>query len=644
MTLSPRFQKLFEPVKVGPMDLRNRLVMAPMGTNLATQDGYVTDRMIDYYAERAKGGVGLIIVEIAMVHPSGKHLSGELSLDDDRFIPGLSELARAVKSFGAKVGIQIAHAGREAKSAMTGGQPLAPSPVISWAAGSEMPREITVAEIHDLVNSFVRAAERAKKAGFDGVELHASHYYLITQFLSAASNQRQDAYGGSLENRARFLLEIIEGIKRQSGSDFAVWCRLNGCEYGFEDGITLQEAQKVSHLAEKAGADAIHVTAVGKGPWLHLPFTRLDGEILPLAEGVKKAVRIPVMAVGSIDPDLGEKALREGKADLVALGRPLLADPEIANKAASGRLDDVVPCIGCLECLRSVLFLRREIICSVNPSLGKERKSRLAPTAKVKKVLIAGGGPAGLEAARVAACRGHQVSLYEKSRVLGGQLQAAARPPLKDRIDGLTSYLVSQVQKLGVPVEFGKEVDQKLIAEVSPDAVIVATGANPLVPRIPGIEGMKVILAEDVLLGKEEPGMRVVILGGGMVGCETAEFLVDKGRKVIIVEMLPRLAMGMMPHLRRELLGRLGTKGVGLLTDSQCRSVAVGRLDVLTGDGAQRTIEADTLVLAIGAKPNETLLHALNGKVPEVHAIGDCVKPRTIMDAMADGWRVAREL
>lgn len=644
MTTTSPFQRLFQPIKVGPMELKNRIVMAPMGTNLASQDGYVTQRMIDYYAERAKGGVGLLIVEIAIVHSSGKHLFGELAVDDDRFIPGLRELAQAVKGYGAKIGIQIAHAGREAKSAMIHTQPVAPSPVISWAVGSEMPRELTVAEISDLVICFAQAAERAQRAGFDGVELHASHYYLIAQFLSAASNQRRDAYGGSLENRARFLLEIIEACRRRTGKGFAVWCRLNGCEYGFESGITLAETQVVSRLAEEAGADAIHVTAVGKGAWVHLPFTRTAGEILPLAEGVKRAVKIPVMAVGCIEPELGEKVLQEKKADLISFGRPLLADPEIADKAASGRLDEVVPCIGCLECLRSILFLGKEVVCSVNPAVGKERESQITPAARAKRVLVVGGGPAGLEAAIVAALRGHQVLLYEKSSRLGGQLEAAARPPYKERIERLIWYLTTQVKKLGVVVELGKEVSPELVAEIKPDAVVVATGVAPFIPDIPGIDSAGATRAEDVLLGKKEVGKRVAIIGGGMVGCETAEFLVDGGRKVTVIEMLPRLAMGMMPHLRRELLDRLATKGVALLTSAQCQKVSPGKLDIVTREGEALTIEVDTVILAAGARPNQELLQALNGKVPEVYAAGDCVEPRTIMEAMADGWRVARNL
>ncbi|MBA7661485.1 NADH oxidase [subsurface metagenome] len=475
--------KLWEPFRIGRMELKNRVVMPPMVTRYAADDGFVTERTRDYYGARARGGAGLIIVEATYVHRQGWAFPDQLGISDDKFVTGMSELVDVVHKHGAKIGIQIHHGGRQTKEALGGLQPVAPSPLPM--AGGEMPREMTVEEIAETVAYFAEAAIRAQKAGFDGVELHAAHGYLIDQFLSPTSNKRDDEYGGDLHRRARFLLEIIAAVKEAVGDDYPVWCRMDGKEYGVE-GITLKDAQQTARLAEDAGLAAIHVSAWGpESPTNRTTPTFTPVVIEDLAEGIKKVVSIPVIAVGRITPEDAERLLKEGKADLIAIGKAMLADAEWSNKVASGKTEDITPCIicnGCRDDLRNPMVVG--IRCSANAALGREKESEIVPAAKPKKVLVVGGGPAGMEAARVAALRGHQVTLWEEESRLGGQLVQAAIPPHKDRIAPLYKYLEAQLQKLGVKVQPGKEATATAVAEFNPDAVVVATGVKPFIPDI----------------------------------------------------------------------------------------------------------------------------------------------------------------
>lgn len=638
----PGFERLFEPLRIRQMSLKNRLVMPPMTTNLCDEDGFATDRLKDYYQARADGGVGLVIVEATCVEaPRGKISAREPLIDDDRYLPGLRELARVIQQHGARAAIQLHHGGRHTSSLVTGHQPVAPSPIPSL--GHEVPRELTVGEIKEIVCRFAEAAARAKSAGFDAVEIHAASVDLICQFLSAASNKRQDEYGGVLTNRARFLLETLRAVRRVVGVDYPVWCRLNAVEYGIEGGVTLEETRQVARLAEEAGADAIHVTAWGTTdtPLRVLSRPSEPGSQVPLAEAVKKLLSIPVIAVGRIDLELGERLLREGKADLVAIGRSLVADPQYINKATSERPEDITPCIVCNVC--SNVGRGEVILCSVNAALGKERAYRIKPAEKRRKVLVVGGGPAGMEAARVAALRGHQVTLYEKEPRLGGQLIQASLPPHKDSIEALTGYLATQVRKLGVVVNLGKEADPAVVDQVRPEVVILATGVAPFVPGIPGIDTANVVPAERVLTGKVEVGERVIIMGGEMVGCETADFLAEKGKKVTVTRR--GLTMAEKVGADRPLvLDRLAKKGVTTLTGVKYEEITGEGLTIIDKGGARQTIGADNIVLATGARPSTELFKALDGKVPEIHLAGDCVQPRRILEAISDGSRIARTI
>ncbi|MEW6034700.1 MAG: FAD-dependent oxidoreductase [Chloroflexota bacterium] len=634
--------KLFESINIGRMQVRNRLVMCPMGTRFAGEEGFVTQQLKEYYEERARGGVGLEIVEGTVVDPAGKVLARQVCAYDDKFIPGLTDLAATIKSHGARAVLQLIHGGRECRAEVTGFQAVAPSPIVGRAG--DVPRELTIAEIAELVRRFAEAALRAKKAGFEGVEVHAAHAYIFTQFLSAWSNKRRDAYGGALENRARFLLEVLRAIKGAVGGDFPAWCRINGREYGIEGGITIEETQQVARWAVEAGAAAIHVSCRGIGAYNFVNCPETPGALIPLAEAVKKAVSVPVIAVGYLNPELGEDIIKEGKADLIAIGRGFLAEPEIAKKAAEGRLEDITPCIACFRCLDELIFKGQQVKCAVNAALGREREYGLTPAKKKKRVLVVGGGPAGMEAARVAALRGHQVTLYEKGGQLGGQLLQAAAPPGKGRYLSLVRYLETQLARAGVAVKLDTEVTPAMVEGLRPDAVVVAAGAVPLTPDIRGIGGNAVTMAEAVLLGKARVGKRVVVIGGNLVGCETADFLAERGHEVTVVDILPTMATDMMPIIRENFLEHLAARGVRMLTEVKDEEVTADSLLLTTKEGERRAIKADAIIIAAGSRPNNQLFNALDGKVPEVYLAGDSIQPRKVFEAIHDGARIGRIL
>ena len=439
------------------------------------------------------------------------------------------------------------------------------------------------------------------------------------------------------------LLEVIEAIRERVGKDYPVWCRLSAMEIGVEGGITLEETQVVAQLAEKASVDAIHVSAHLVGPGRRPPMAQPPGSFVPLAEGIKKVVSVPVIAVSRIPPELGESVLQEGKADFIAIGRGLLADPHMLEKVTSGREEDVAPCICCMTCLDSVTWRDEGIWCVVNAALGREREYELKSAEKPKKVVVVGGGPGGMEAARVASLRGHKVILFDDGDELGGQLLVASKPPFKETIDTFRQYLAGQVAKLGVELRLGERFTVDLLDELKPDAVVLATGVIPFVPQIPGIEGKQVLLAGEVLVGAET-GERVVVIGGELVGCETAVYLSQQGKSVTIMRRGPELAANVNPIVRVPLIGRLKTKGASILTGVQYEEITEAGVTVRTETGERRTVEADTVVLAAGARPNTELLTSVEGKVAQVLPVGDCVKPRGIREAVEEGYRAGLTL
>ncbi|MDD5127592.1 MAG: FAD-dependent oxidoreductase [Dehalococcoidales bacterium] len=641
--MSTKFKRLFEPGKIGGMELKNRIVMPPMYTGYATDKGQVTQRLIDYYEARARGGAGLVIIEITSPYAVGRTYQFQLSLAEDSTVPGFKKLADAVHKHGAKVAVQLHHGGKDIRKDLTGNPPVAPSPVSLF--GGEPPRELTVSEIADITQGFAAAARRAKEAGLDGVEIHGAHQYLISSFLSRATNLRTDQYGGSLENRARFLIEVLQAVRKAVGADFPVWVRLSGVEYGLENGITIEETRQVVPMAIAAGAQAIHASAYGAGSYvMKAPSCDVAGFLAPLAAEVKKVATVPVIAVGRLDAELGEQILTDGKADLISIGRRLIADPDLPGKAAADRLDDVNPCIGCMECLERRFFAGEDTACTINAVMGKEGEYQLKPAAKAKKVVVVGGGPAGMEAARVAARRGHKVTLFEREARLGGQLKVAAVPPYKADITPFCDYLIRQVDKAGVKVKLNTTATVDNILQMKPDAVVIAAGGIPLRPEIRCAPGVDFILAADVLAGKAKVGQDVVVIGGGMVGCETAHFLAEQGKKVTVVEMLKRLAADMLPMARRRRLDGLRAVKVNMLTGTTCAQVGKDEVTVATPDGKSQSLPADSVVLAAGFCPNDSLFKELQGKVAEVYNIGDSAKVRHILGATSEGFKIGLTL
>jgi len=646
-----KLKKLFEPTKIGTMRLKNRIVMPPMDTNLATTEGFVTARLIDYYAERAKGGVGLIIVECTSVdYPRGKVTVGQLSIDDDQYLEGLSQLAEAIKSGGSRAAIQLEHGGGVTHSSISGEQPAGPSE--STSPLGEPVREFSVSEIAELVELHAKAALRAKKAGFDGIEIHGAHEHLLAQFLSPSINQRQDEYGGTLENRARFLLEVIRACRGEVGQDYPLWCRIDSAEYGVDPAINYLDAIKVAQWAEVAGANAIHVSGHGYGVQFTALCPGMPGFHLTGASEVKRNVNIPVIAVGRIYPELGEWALREEMADMIAMGRALIADPYLPRKAEGDREEDIVPCIGCWECVEgSIQAVVQSVIdpdstsigeieCSVNPAAGREADIEISPSQNPKHVVVVGGGPAGMEAARVARLRNHDVTLIEKNVRLGGQLIPGAVPPHKETISLLIDYYINQLTKLGVSIQLGNEATLDNIVALNPDAVIWAAGAAQTTPETPDLNWAKPVYALDVLTGRAMAGESVIIMGGDGTGCETANFLADQGKKVTILEILPQVLSKEGTIIQIRLLDELARKHVEMLTGITYQKSVSESLKIKTAEGETKTLKADTYVLATGARSNSDLVTELSGKFENLHVIGDAQEPRRIRDAIAEGFEI----
>jgi 2,4-dienoyl-CoA reductase (NADPH2) len=694
-----KFEKILEPCNIGRLQVKNRMLKTASGTASAyDMGGFVNDRHVAMYEAIARGGAGTIIVEMGGIDPPlGLHNRFQLLLNDDEHIPGFSRITEVAHKYGARILQQLFHAGPW-HDPHSGHQPISsssltakellgliPSEIPTELSSNQLPRGMTIQEIEDVVDKFAATAERAVKAGFDGVEVNCGTGHLVNSFLSRIWNRRQDTYGyQDISSRARFAVEIIGEIKRRLGRDFIVSALINVIELGHEKGTTVPEAQKIAMILQEAGVDCIHARAnaysglpeIIRSEQYFYPeppqplIKELDwrrqgaGALVPLAAAIKQVVTIPVITVGRLDPFIGEEVLRQGKADLIGMTRRLLADPELPNKVASGKAEDIRPCTACLFCT-SRIRVYQPIACQVNAALGKEQDYLMQPAEKRKNVVVVGSGPAGMEAARVAATRGHRVVLYEKGHKLGGLLPLAAlvKGHEGDYLMEYVRYLITQLTRVGVDIRLGQEYLPSLIGGDKPDAVIVAVGGIPTIPEIHGIRSRNVVSIPELhrmlkfflrymspkLLGKLTRiwmplGKRVVIIGGGLQGCELAEFLVKRGRKITIVETADTIGEGVPERKKHPLFRWMKNKGVTMITGAKYEEITDQGLVITDREGRRQTIVADTIVPAVPLKPNNGLYRDLEGKVPEIHIIGDCSEPQVIIDAVAAGYRVANSL
>jgi 2,4-dienoyl-CoA reductase-like NADH-dependent reductase (Old Yellow Enzyme family)/thioredoxin reductase len=617
--------------------------MPAMGTNLGTSDGRITDSQIAYYTERAKGGAGAIIFENSYVHKSGKTMFNMVALDDDSAVADFSRLADSVHKYGAKLIAQLNHGGRQTSRDICRKQPIAPSP-IPCPVLREIPRELKIDEIGMLVNSFAQAAERVQKAGCDAVEFHMAHGYLVCQFLSPFSNQRSDIYGGSLENRVRFAREILQCTRAQVGDNFPLICRISADEM-VPGGLVLEESRIIAQRLVEAGASALHVSACNYASYAwNIPCYYLDeGVFLHLAAAIKSVVEVPVIAVGRIlTAQKAEEILQNNTADLVAVGRALIADPYWPEKSFRAASNEIRPCLSCNQCIESIS--KGRVVCGVNADVGNEGKSWTLPETS-RKILVIGGGPSGLEAARVAAGLGHGVVLYEKKNRLGGLLQAASSPPGKESFAKLITYYEHQLNKLGVQIKLGQECCLKTVRFEKPDAVIMATGSTARMLFAEDGTRMRIMSSEEMLNDARHGGEKILVVGGGPEGAEVADFLAVRGKSVTVIEMKNKFAFGLPTSIRYHLEQKLKQNGVKLQ-----RGVEVLRIlkeTVILKNRAGRQWEAggfDTIVIAIGRNPVEDLMEELKELTIPVYVIGDARGPGRIKGAISDGSRVAREL
>jgi len=647
------YDKLFSPGKIGSCGLKNRIIMAPFNKNYNARDGSITQRQIDYFIERADGGAGLLLVGATYVSPESKGHIFQQGLHTDAVIGSYVRLADAVHEHGAKIGVQLNHRGRQTSRIFSAMTPVAPSPIPGESVTKgklETPRELAVDEIHRIVEDFAKAARRAKEAGFDVVEIHGAHGYLINQFVSPYSNKRQDDYGGSAARRERFALEVVGAVRKAVGSDFPLMFRISADEL-VEGGMTVEDSIPFAQHLEQAGVDLIDVSGGSDRSVAYVVAAPMDvpmGLFVPHAEAIKFSVSIPVSVVGRIaDPALAEEILAGGQADFISLARALHADPYFPSKAEDGRQEEIFACVACNQGCIDRLSGEVPTECTVNPRSGRERSFSLRRSAIRKKIVVIGGGPAGMEAARVCSLRGHEVILYEQDQELGGQVRWLSKLPYSKDYEEIIRWFSRQISNQGVRIELGRKATPDLVHEQSPDAVIVATGSDPFVPSIPGTDMDAVVTFLDVIGRTSFEEKRAVVLGGEVMGCQTAEFLTERGVHVVLVEPSKELAADGGQRHKVYTLDRVrDNPDIEVLTKAAVEAISPESVTVEC-EGKTRVLEGiELVVLALGAISNRSLLRALmeENRIDELYHIGDCLKPRKTLDAIYEGAEIGYRL
>jgi 2,4-dienoyl-CoA reductase (NADPH2) len=648
-----KLEELFQPAKIGSLEIANRIIMTAVTTRYDFEE---SDRLSRFYAERAKGGVGLIITgALQTIYPSRKTGAGRINLYDDSGIPKLKEWVKAIHDNGSRAAAQLATYNYWSKKGTEGtAESVGPSsvvlpregihPLYSLAEYLPPDRELTLEEIGMIQEAVTAAAFRAREAGFDAVEFQCSAGNLFHRFTNPFLNRRTDRYGGNVENRMRFMTESIAKIKKKVGEDLPIICRIAGMD-PVPWGMGIEYWQEIAAILQKAGVHALNIYPrwhESREPAVQMCVPR--NAFVHVAEGIKKVVTIPVITNARIiDPRDAEQILATGKADFVAMTRSLIADPDLPSKAREGRIDEIRFCTACCRCYDDY-FSDRFMSCSVNPQAGMEKEYAIQRAPKVKKVFILGGGPAGMEAARVAALRGHRVTLFEAKDKLGGQLLYAAIPPYKEEWKTTIGYLTAQLEKLKVEVKLNEAPTAEEIARGKPDVAIIATGAIPHILDLPGIKGPNVATAIDVLAGRKQTGRNVVVVGGGSTGCETAEFLAQKGKQVAILEMLPRIGADYGPANRYVVIDRLVAAGIRLETGVKAEAITKTGVKVIRGGLYPEFFEADTVVLSVGMVPDDEIARTLEGRVSSVLKIGDAAKPASVKEAMESAFKIAMQI
>ena len=643
-----KYTALFQPIKINGLEVKNRLAVPPMGSGFAADGGGVSDRLIKYHEQRARGGFGMIIVEVTAIDGERGLGSGhQLCLHDDSLIPGFRKLADTVHQYGTKLVVQLYHPGRSTFPMFIGGKaPISasdvPDPVLR-----QVPQAMTIDEIKGMVEKYAQGARRAREAGCDAAEFHGAHGYLIAQFMSAYANKRTDEYGGGFEGFMRFPLEIVKRARELVGPDFPLLFRISADE-AVPLGRTVPESIEAMKRLAAAGIDAVDVSigVYESAQYTSAPPDMPQGFNAGTSLQFKQALKVPVLVAGRInDPAVAADIIKSGKADIVHIGRQSLSDPEWPNKAREGRESEIVTCLSCNEaCIEGLaIWLRPSITCVQNLACGREELYARPLAARPKNVLVAGGGPGGLEAARTAALRGHKVTLYEKDGYLGGQTKLTSIPPGKEVYREVAGSRIQAIKKLGVDIHCGQRLTADVVRQIKPDVLIIATGSEPAVPNIPGVNGENVMSARKALCFPEV-GENVLVIGGGLVGCETADYLAGQGKKVTIVEMLKYTAHDIGPAARFFLRKRLKEKQVKILTQATVKSIDGGIVTIDSPAGEQKLGPFDTVVLAAGATAVNDLEAQVKGLVPEVYVIGDAAKPGKILAAVEKGAEVALAL